>query len=152
MLVTQHWIVNSGLLPAPDVAPCTLGTPRPLRLKCPLLSTFRHRAIGANPLHCDCHLRWLSGWVKTGYKEPGIARCAGPPDMEGKLLLTTPAKKFECQGEPRSRERGGGHRVASPPPAASSLLDLPDVPVTASWAGGQVAELRHLQLVSMTAF
>lgn len=46
-----------------------------------------------------CILRWLSSWVKTGYKEPGIARCAGPPDMEGKLLLTTPAKKFECQGE-----------------------------------------------------
>ncbi|MBZ3884857.1 Slit-like protein 1 protein [Sciurus carolinensis] len=57
-------------------------------------------AIGANPLYCDCHLRWLSSWVKTGYKEPGIARCAGPPDMEGKLLLTTPAKKFECQGPP----------------------------------------------------
>ena len=89
-----------------------------MRLKCPLLSTVRPRAIGANPLHCDCHLRWLSGWVKTGYKEPGIARCAGPPDMEGKLLLTTPAKKFECQGEPRSRERGGGYRVASPPPTA----------------------------------
>uniref|UniRef100_A0A5F8H8T2 Slit homolog 1 protein n=1 Tax=Monodelphis domestica TaxID=13616 RepID=A0A5F8H8T2_MONDO len=58
------------------------------------------RAIGANPLYCNCHLRWLSSWVKTGYKEPGIARCAGPPDMEGKLLLTTPAKKFECQGPP----------------------------------------------------
>lgn len=37
--------------------------------------------------------------MKTGYKEPGIARCAGPQDMEGKLLLTTPAKKFECTGE-----------------------------------------------------
>ncbi|CAB1338497.1 unnamed protein product, partial [Coregonus sp. 'balchen'] len=35
----------------------------------------------------------------TGYKEPGIARCAGPTGMEGKLLLTTPAKKFECHGE-----------------------------------------------------
>jgi len=57
------------------------------------------RAIGANPLHCDCRLRWLSDWVKTSYKEPGIARCAGPPGMEGKLLLTTPAKKFECIGE-----------------------------------------------------
>uniref|UniRef100_A0A8C8EEF8 Slit homolog 1 protein n=1 Tax=Otus sunia TaxID=257818 RepID=A0A8C8EEF8_9STRI len=58
------------------------------------------RAIGANPLYCSCNLRWLSSWVKTGYKEPGIARCAGPPEMEGKLLLTTPAKKFECQGPP----------------------------------------------------
>ncbi|XP_067858120.1 slit homolog 1a isoform X2 [Heptranchias perlo] len=62
------------------------------------VASLSHLAIGANPLYCDCNLRWLSDWVKTGYKEPGIARCAGPGDMEGKLLLTTPAKKFECQG------------------------------------------------------
>lgn len=63
------------------------------------VTSLSHLAIGANPLYCSCNLRWLSSWVKTGYKEPGIARCAGPPDMEGKLLLTTPAKKFECQGQ-----------------------------------------------------
>ncbi|KAG9346148.1 hypothetical protein JZ751_007966 [Albula glossodonta] len=63
------------------------------------VASLSHLAIGANPLYCDCRLRWLSDWVKTGYKEPGIARCAGPPGMEGKLLLTTPAKKFECQGQ-----------------------------------------------------
>lgn len=67
--------------------------------QCSVPSLLPCRAIGANPLYCSCNLRWLSSWVKTGYKEPGIARCAGPPDMEGKLLLTTPAKKFECQGE-----------------------------------------------------
>uniref|UniRef100_A0A672GIG5 Slit homolog 1 protein n=1 Tax=Salarias fasciatus TaxID=181472 RepID=A0A672GIG5_SALFA len=55
-------------------------------------------AIGANPLYCDCRLLWLSDWVKSGYKEPGIARCAGPRGMEGKLLLTTPADHFQCLG------------------------------------------------------
>lgn len=60
---------------------------------------FSLRAIGANPLYCDCRLLWLSDWVKSGYKEPGIARCAGPRGMEGKLLLTTPADKFQCLGE-----------------------------------------------------
>ncbi|CAF94128.1 unnamed protein product, partial [Tetraodon nigroviridis] len=63
------------------------------------VTSLSHLAIGANPLYCDCRLRWLSDWVKTGYKEPGIARCAGPQGMEGKLLLTTPAKKFECTGD-----------------------------------------------------
>ncbi|XP_048843826.1 slit homolog 1b isoform X2 [Brienomyrus brachyistius] len=63
------------------------------------VAALSHLAIGANPLHCDCRLRWLSDWVKTGYKEPGIARCVGPQGMEGKLLLTTPAQKFECRGE-----------------------------------------------------
>uniref|UniRef100_A0A3Q2NS31 Slit homolog 1b (Drosophila) n=1 Tax=Fundulus heteroclitus TaxID=8078 RepID=A0A3Q2NS31_FUNHE len=65
-----------------------------------LSSLFFHsfRAIGANPLYCDCRLLWLSDWVKSGYKEPGIARCAGPRGMEGKLLLTTPADNFQCLG------------------------------------------------------
>lgn len=57
------------------------------------------RAIGANPLYCDCNMQWLSDWVKSEYKEPGIARCAGPGDMADKLLLTTPSKKFMCQGK-----------------------------------------------------
>uniref|UniRef100_A0A8B9LPV4 Slit homolog 1 protein n=1 Tax=Astyanax mexicanus TaxID=7994 RepID=A0A8B9LPV4_ASTMX len=55
-------------------------------------------ALGANPLHCDCGMQWLSDWVKSGYKEPGIARCTGPADMADKLLLTTPSKKFTCTG------------------------------------------------------
>lgn len=28
-------------------------------------------ALGANPLYCNCDLRWLSQWVKAGFKEPG---------------------------------------------------------------------------------
>lgn len=44
-------------------------------------------------------MQWLSDWVKSGYKEPGIARCTGPGDMADKLLLTTPSKKFTCTGK-----------------------------------------------------
>ncbi|XP_051979759.1 slit homolog 1 protein-like isoform X2 [Xyrauchen texanus] len=61
-------------------------------------TSLSHLAVGANPLYCDCRLHWLSDWVKSGYKEPGIARCAGPQGMEGKLLLTTPGNNFQCTG------------------------------------------------------
>ncbi|XP_067272516.1 slit homolog 1b isoform X2 [Pseudorasbora parva] len=61
-------------------------------------ASLSHLAIGANPLYCDCRLRWLSDWVKSGFKEPGIARCAAPQGMLGKLLLTTPADSFQCAG------------------------------------------------------
>ncbi|XP_071982122.1 slit homolog 2 protein isoform X1 [Engystomops pustulosus] len=64
------------------------------------LSSLSHLAIGANPLYCDCNMQWLSDWVKSEYKEPGIARCAGPGDMADKLLLTTPSKKFTCHEIP----------------------------------------------------
>ena len=69
--------------------------------------------MGGNPLYCDCHLSWLSTWIKTDYVEPGkpmprdshhhsvnhlgIARCAGPPLMANKLLLTSPIFFFQCQ-------------------------------------------------------
>ncbi|GAA6099214.1 slit homolog 3 protein [Tachysurus ichikawai] len=63
------------------------------------LTSLSHLALGANPLYCDCELRWLSQWVKAGFKEPGIARCTGPPDMADRLLLTTPLNRFLCNGE-----------------------------------------------------
>ncbi|XP_077992142.1 slit homolog 2 protein-like [Glandiceps talaboti] len=64
------------------------------------LSSLSHIALGANPLYCDCGLRWLSDWVKSGYKEPGIAKCAGPYNLQEKLLLTAPSRKFECNEVP----------------------------------------------------
>uniref|UniRef100_A0A670YIW6 Slit guidance ligand 3 n=1 Tax=Pseudonaja textilis TaxID=8673 RepID=A0A670YIW6_PSETE len=62
------------------------------------LVSLSHLALGTNPLHCDCSLRWLSEWVKAGYKEPGIARCSSPDDMTDRLLLTTPTQHFQCKG------------------------------------------------------
>ncbi|XP_054453144.1 slit homolog 3 protein [Anoplopoma fimbria] len=62
------------------------------------LTSLSHLALGANPLYCNCDLRWLSQWVKAGFKEPGIARCTGPPDMADRLLLTTPLNRFLCKG------------------------------------------------------
>uniref|UniRef100_A0A8D0L6P3 Slit guidance ligand 3 n=1 Tax=Sphenodon punctatus TaxID=8508 RepID=A0A8D0L6P3_SPHPU len=62
------------------------------------LVSLSHLALGTNPLHCDCSLRWLSEWVKAGYKEPGIARCSSPEDMADRLLLTTPTHHFQCKG------------------------------------------------------
>lgn len=55
------------------------------------------RAFGSNPLYCDCNLRWLSDWVKIDYIEPGIARCADPPSMKDKSVLSTPSGAFVCQ-------------------------------------------------------
>ncbi|KAK2163803.1 hypothetical protein LSH36_74g12006 [Paralvinella palmiformis] len=60
------------------------------------LVSLTHLGLGDNPLYCDCSLKWLSDWIKMGYKEPGIAACVGPPNMHNKLLLTTPSNLFQC--------------------------------------------------------
>uniref|UniRef100_A0A182KBF6 Protein slit n=1 Tax=Anopheles christyi TaxID=43041 RepID=A0A182KBF6_9DIPT len=63
------------------------------------LQSITHIALGSNPLYCDCSLRWLSEWVKRDYVEPGIARCAEPEPMKDKLILSTPAAQFVCNGK-----------------------------------------------------
>uniref|UniRef100_G3PUT6 Slit homolog 2 (Drosophila) n=1 Tax=Gasterosteus aculeatus aculeatus TaxID=481459 RepID=G3PUT6_GASAC len=85
------------------------------------LSALSHLALGANPLHCDCHMQWLSDWVKSGYKEPGIARCAGPGDMTDKLLLTTPSKKFTCTGKRHGGKSPGPCGFLVPGPVDVSI-------------------------------
>jgi hypothetical protein len=32
---------------------------------------FISSALGGNPFYCDCHLGWLSSWIKTDYVESG---------------------------------------------------------------------------------
>ncbi|KAJ2938693.1 hypothetical protein O0L34_g12019 [Tuta absoluta] len=68
------------------------------------LESISHVALGSNPLYCDCSARWLSEWVKSAgeYVEPGIARCADPPPMKDKLILSTQSSAFVCRGDPPS--------------------------------------------------
>ncbi|CAH0730501.1 unnamed protein product, partial [Brenthis ino] len=66
------------------------------------LESISHVALGSNPLYCDCAARWLSEWVKVAgeYVEAGIARCADPPPMRDKLVLSTSSSAFICKGDP----------------------------------------------------
>ncbi|UYV78700.1 SLIT2 [Cordylochernes scorpioides] len=57
------------------------------------------RALGANPLLCDCHLRWLAERIKKDFVEPGIARCAEPHAMRDRLLLSASASSFICTSQ-----------------------------------------------------
>ena len=89
------------------------------------------RALGGNPLHCDCSLKWLAEWIQVGYKEPGIASCVGPEGMHNNLLLTTRLSQFQClQGrcvhmcvteKPMTKQGtvvlGGRRALTAPPPS-----------------------------------
>ena len=61
---------------------------------CTQLAYYYCSALGANPLYCDCQMKWLSEWIKRVYVEPGIARCAQPTTLEHQLVLTADLSKF----------------------------------------------------------
>ena len=69
-----------------------------MQLSATVCILFSFRALGGNPLYCDCNLKWLSDWIKKDHKEPGIAACVGPEKMVNKLMLMTPSQDFQCYG------------------------------------------------------
>ena len=60
------------------------------------LTAMSHIALGSNPFHCDCELRWLSELFKKSYIEPGIATCATPSELRDKLVLSASSDRFVC--------------------------------------------------------
>lgn len=122
LIIYSYWYNTSGFVSSyfktrlawsntQMVSNCTTSKKVPLEC-CPLytemhpyIATYSEhsiiffRALGGNPLYCDCGLKWLSDWVKKKYVESGIAACVGPENMKNKLMLTTPSSYFECNSK-----------------------------------------------------
>ncbi|GAV01741.1 hypothetical protein RvY_12401 [Ramazzottius varieornatus] len=67
------------------------------------LTAMSHIALGSNPFHCDCQLRWLSELLKKNYIEPGIATCSTPLELRDKLVLSASSDRFVCHERPPER-------------------------------------------------
>ncbi|XP_055347510.1 protein slit-like [Paramacrobiotus metropolitanus] len=67
------------------------------------LVAMSHIALGSNPFHCDCELKWLSELFKKSYIEPGIATCATPTELRDKLVLSASSDRFICNERPPER-------------------------------------------------
>ncbi|KAG1665085.1 Protein slit [Nymphon striatum] len=69
------------------------------------LKSITHIALGANPLYCDCNLKWFSNWIKSDYMEPGtpsnvvLAKCNlcyTDPCKNGATCNSFPNRQYEC--------------------------------------------------------
>uniref|UniRef100_A0A668A4S2 Slit homolog 3 (Drosophila) n=1 Tax=Myripristis murdjan TaxID=586833 RepID=A0A668A4S2_9TELE len=69
------------------------------------LTSLSHLALGANPLYCNCDLRWLSQWVKAGFKEPGpvdislmskCAPCLAAPCQNNGTCISDATGSYRC--------------------------------------------------------
>ncbi|VDM35149.1 unnamed protein product [Hydatigera taeniaeformis] len=63
------------------------------------LKSLETLAIGQNPLHCDCNLRWLHAFFRLKYLDNGVSICASPEHMKFKSIFHSNLKDFSCSVE-----------------------------------------------------
>lgn len=57
------------------------------------------RRLHSNNLHCDCHLSWLSDWLRARRGLAPFTQCMAPAHMRGLNVPDVPKKDFICNGE-----------------------------------------------------
>ncbi|VDO02449.1 unnamed protein product [Rodentolepis nana] len=57
------------------------------------------RALGQNPLNCDCNLRWLQSFFRAKYLDNGVAICSSPRQMKYKSVFHSNSRDFVCSGD-----------------------------------------------------
>ncbi|MBN3271296.1 SLIT3 protein, partial [Polyodon spathula] len=73
------------------------------------LSSFHHMPklrtlrLHSNSLHCDCHLSWLSDWLRQRRGIAQFTQCMAPAHMRGLNVVDVQKKDFICTG-PQSKE------------------------------------------------
>uniref|UniRef100_A0A8C7FLR2 Slit homolog 3 (Drosophila) n=1 Tax=Oncorhynchus kisutch TaxID=8019 RepID=A0A8C7FLR2_ONCKI len=68
------------------------------------LSSFNHMPklrtlrLHSNNLHCDCHLSWLSDWLRQRHGLAPFTQCMAPASMRGLNIPDVQKKDFTCTG------------------------------------------------------
>lgn len=57
------------------------------------------RRLHSNNLHCDCHLSWLSDWLRARRGLAPFTQCMAPAHMRGLNVPDVQKKDFVCNGE-----------------------------------------------------
>lgn len=61
----------------------------------PKLRTFR---LHSNNLYCDCHLAWLSDWLRQRPRVGLYTQCMGPAHLRGHNVAEVQKREFVCSG------------------------------------------------------
>lgn len=64
--------------------------------------------LHSNQLFCDCHLGWLSQWLRQRPTIGLFTQCAGPASLRGLNVAEIQKNEFSCSGE-QHREGGKGN-------------------------------------------
>ncbi|XP_076059320.1 slit guidance ligand isoform X2 [Oratosquilla oratoria] len=54
--------------------------------------------LNGNPLRCNCHMSWLSDWIRSANIR-GAPQCQHPPKLRNIPITQVPSSEFQCHGE-----------------------------------------------------
>lgn len=82
------------LLPSPLSLPSSSSS----SLLCPSLRLPPPSRLHSNSLRCDCHLAWLSPWLRQRAALGLYTQCSSPPSLRGLNLAELRKSDFACSG------------------------------------------------------
>lgn len=76
---------------------------------------FSPRRLHSNHLYCDCHLAWLSDWLRQRRTIGQFTLCMAPVHLRGFNVADVQKKEYVCPGEPTARPPALRRRPQTPP-------------------------------------
>lgn len=70
--------------------------PREMFSNMPRLRALR---LSDNPFACDCHLSWLSKFLRSAPRLAPYTRCHSPSQLKGQNVADLHDQEFKCSGE-----------------------------------------------------
>ncbi|KAK7922531.1 hypothetical protein WMY93_009433 [Mugilogobius chulae] len=82
--------------------------------------------LHSNNLHCDCHLSWLSDWLRARRGLAPFTQCMSPAHMRGLNVPDVQKKDFICNGPAQTESKPCLPPVAVCPPSCSCNNNIVD--------------------------
>lgn len=62
------------------------------------MTRLRALRLSDNPLSCDCHLSWLSRYLRSAPRLAPYTRCNSPGQLKGQNVADLHDEEFKCSG------------------------------------------------------
>lgn len=77
---------------------CESGQFEPSRYNWTLYNSASFSRLHSNNLICDCHLSWLSQWLRQRPTLGLFTQCSSPPQLRGINVAEIQKQEFSCSG------------------------------------------------------
>lgn len=105
LLLPPHSQIYYFSSPSPHLFSSLVCPPPPSPLLSPLLfpslpPPLSLSRLHSNNLQCDCHVAWLSEWLRQRPRLGLYTQCMAPPHLRGHNVAEVQKKEFVCTGRP----------------------------------------------------